>query len=161
MDFGDGRGTLSSEGVTISALRDLRFSSDPNGANSTTFVYRYIKNAWKLGKHQRCSGGITISRSRHERHVRDFDDLPFFDALLVFFTDDPFIFARDTEWVEQMNLRRIRAFERGDLLVLIFLEVAVRQISVVFRRLFVIDFLAEISRLGFRKIPEEHFETAF
>jgi len=38
MDFGDGRGTLSSEGVTISALRDLRFSSDPNGANSIVSV---------------------------------------------------------------------------------------------------------------------------
>ena len=38
MDFGDGRGTLSSEDVMISALRDLRFSSDPNGANSITFV---------------------------------------------------------------------------------------------------------------------------
>jgi len=38
MDFGDGLGTLSSEGVAISALRDLRFSSDPNGANSMTFV---------------------------------------------------------------------------------------------------------------------------
>jgi len=38
MDFGDGLGTLSSEEVTISALRDLRFSSDPNGANSIEFV---------------------------------------------------------------------------------------------------------------------------
>ena len=38
MDFGDGLGTLSSEGETISALRDLRFSSDPNGANSITPV---------------------------------------------------------------------------------------------------------------------------
>ena len=38
MDFGDGLGTLSSEGVTISALRDLRFSSDPNGANSIVSV---------------------------------------------------------------------------------------------------------------------------
>ena len=38
MDFGDGLGTLSSEAVTISALRDLRFSLDPNGANSITFV---------------------------------------------------------------------------------------------------------------------------
>ena len=33
MDFGDGRGTLS-ESVMISVLRDLRFSLDPNGANS-------------------------------------------------------------------------------------------------------------------------------
>ena len=38
MDFGDGLGILSSEGVTISVLRDLRFLSDPNGANSMTFV---------------------------------------------------------------------------------------------------------------------------
>jgi len=38
MDFGDGRGTLSSESVAISALRDLRFSSDPNGANSIALV---------------------------------------------------------------------------------------------------------------------------
>jgi len=38
MDFGDDRGTLSSEGVTISVLRDLRFSSDPNGANSIVSV---------------------------------------------------------------------------------------------------------------------------
>jgi len=38
MDFGDGRGTLSSEGVKISALRDLRFSSDPNGANPIVLV---------------------------------------------------------------------------------------------------------------------------
>ena len=38
MDFGDGWGILSSEGVTISALRDLRFSSDPNGANPIAFV---------------------------------------------------------------------------------------------------------------------------
>jgi hypothetical protein len=48
MDFGDGRGTLLSEGVIISALRDLRFPSDPNGANSITSVYRYIRNAWNL-----------------------------------------------------------------------------------------------------------------
>jgi len=38
MDFGDGRGIPPSEGMTISALRDLRFSSDPNGANSIAFV---------------------------------------------------------------------------------------------------------------------------
>jgi len=38
MDLGDGLGSLSSQGVTISALRDLRFSSDPNGANSIAFV---------------------------------------------------------------------------------------------------------------------------
>jgi len=38
MDFGDGRGTLASEGIMISVLRDLRFSSDPNGANSISFV---------------------------------------------------------------------------------------------------------------------------
>ena len=38
MDFGDGLGTLSSESVTISALRDLRFFSDPNGANSIVSV---------------------------------------------------------------------------------------------------------------------------
>ena len=38
MDFGDGRGTLSSEGVMISALLDLRFSSDPYGANSIASV---------------------------------------------------------------------------------------------------------------------------
>jgi len=38
MDFGDGRVTSLSEGVTISVFRDLRFSSDPNGANSISFV---------------------------------------------------------------------------------------------------------------------------
>ena len=38
MDFGDGLGTLSSEAVTISALRNLRFSLDPNDANSIAFV---------------------------------------------------------------------------------------------------------------------------
>ena len=48
MDFGDGRGTLSSDGLTISALRDLRFCSDPNAANSIAPVYRYIRKAWNL-----------------------------------------------------------------------------------------------------------------
>ena len=38
MDFGDGRGTLSSDGLAISVLRDLRFSSDPNGAKSIASV---------------------------------------------------------------------------------------------------------------------------
>ena len=38
MDFGDGLGTLSSEREIRSAQRDLRFSSDPHGANSITFV---------------------------------------------------------------------------------------------------------------------------
>jgi hypothetical protein len=38
MDFGDGLGTFSSESGTISALRDLRFSSDPNGAKSIALV---------------------------------------------------------------------------------------------------------------------------
>ena len=38
MDFGEGRGALSPEGLTISALRDLRFCSDPNGANSISSV---------------------------------------------------------------------------------------------------------------------------
>ena len=38
MDFGDGLGILSSQGVAISAQRDLRFSLDPNGANSIAFV---------------------------------------------------------------------------------------------------------------------------
>ena len=38
MDFGDGLGTLSWEVATISALRDPRFSSDPNGANSIASV---------------------------------------------------------------------------------------------------------------------------
>ena len=38
MDFGDGRGTALSGGLTISALRDARFSSDPNGAKSIVSV---------------------------------------------------------------------------------------------------------------------------
>ena len=38
MDFGDDLGILPPEGVTNSALRDLRFSSDPNGANSIVLV---------------------------------------------------------------------------------------------------------------------------
>jgi len=45
MDFGDGPVTVSSGGVTISVPRDLRFSSDPNGANSIASVYRYIRKA--------------------------------------------------------------------------------------------------------------------
>ena len=38
MDFGDGLGTSPSARVAISALRDLRFSPDPNGAKSIAFV---------------------------------------------------------------------------------------------------------------------------
>jgi len=160
MDFGDGRGILSSEGVTISALRDLRFSSDPNGANSITSVYRYIKNAWKLKKCQRNARDILGLHSRYERHVEDFDDLSFFDALLVLFTQDSFILARSVERVEWISPLLVRVFERGDLLVLVVLKVAVGQISIVFRRFIVIDFFrAEGFRLGLRKVPEEHFEN--
>lgn len=38
IDFGDGWGTLSSEGLTIPAPRDLRFPSEPKGAKSIAFV---------------------------------------------------------------------------------------------------------------------------
>ena len=38
MDLGDGRGTSSSAEFAMSVLRDLRFSFDPNGANSITPV---------------------------------------------------------------------------------------------------------------------------
>ena len=33
-------------------------------------------------------GGIPGLHLRHECHVRDFDDLPFFDAPVVFLTED-------------------------------------------------------------------------
>ena len=86
MDFGDGRGTLS-ESVTISVLRDLRFSLDPNGANSITLVYRYNRKALNLQwKRQRDTRKIHHLHSRHKRHVRNFDNLPLLNAILVLFT---------------------------------------------------------------------------
>jgi len=97
-------------------------------------------------------------RSRHERHVRDFDDLPFFDVFLILFTEDPFILAANGKWDKRINPGLARVSERGDLLVLIVLKVAVGRISVVFGRFFVINFfLAEVLRLGLREVPEEHF----
>ena len=95
--------------------------------------------------------------SRHERHVRDFDKLPLFGMLLVFLREDLVVFARGRKRVERMSLVFARVLERGDLLVLIVLKVAVGQISVVFGRFFVFDFfLAEVFRLGLRKVTEEH-----
>lgn len=44
MDLGDGCTSFSSEG----SVRDLRFSSNSNGAKSITSVYRYIKKALNL-----------------------------------------------------------------------------------------------------------------
>ena len=98
-------------------------------------------------------------RSRHECYVRDFDDLSFFDVLLVFLTEDPFVFTENVKWVERPDLRLPRVLERGDPLVFIVLKVAVGQVPVVFRRFFVNCFLTEVFRLGLGKISEEYFEN--
>ena len=59
-----------------------------------------------------------------------------------------------------MKVQLVCAFERDNLLVLIVLKVAVREISIVIRRFFIVDcFLAKIFRLGFPGVPEEDFEN--
>jgi len=99
-----------------------------------------------------------MSHSHHERHVRDFDDLPLFDALLVLLREDLVFFPNNRKRVKLVSLGLARALERGGPLVLIILKVAVRQISVVFGGFSVVNFfLAKILRLGLRKVPEEHF----
>ena len=104
--------------------------------------------------------GVPSLHSRHERHVRDFYDLPFFDALVAFLTEDPSFFAGNAKRIKDTNLRLARTLEQGDLLVLIVLKIAVREISVVFCGFFVVDrFLVEVFRLGLCKVPKEHFEN--
>jgi hypothetical protein len=148
MDFGDGRGTLSLAVMMISALRDLRFSSDPNGANSITSVYRYIRNAWNLRQRQRKASlrETPTLHSRQERHVRDFDNLPLFNVFLVLLTtEDLPALTWNSRRVAHMDLRLDCALGRGNLIILIVLKVAVRDISVVFRRLLVVNYiLAEV-----------------
>ena len=82
---------------------------------------------------------------RQERHVRDFDNLPLFDAFLVLSTEYLLAHTRSPERIERMNLGFDFALERGDPIILIVLKVTVGKISVVFRRFSVIDYiLAEV-----------------
>jgi len=67
---------------------------------------------------QQNAEGIPSLHLRHISHVRDFDNLPLFNALLVLFTGDLFVLDRNCN--------------RGNLLIFIVLKVAVGQISVVF-----------------------------
>lgn len=77
--------------------------------------------------------------SRYERHVRDFDHLPLFDALLVVLAKDLFLAWNREGILERMNFRLCCGLERRDLLVLVVLQVAVGQIPVVFCRFIFID----------------------
>ena len=103
---------------------------------------------------------ITSLRSRHERHVRDLDNFPLFNVLFVLLTNNLAVSAGNPKRVERMDLLLVCACKRGDLLILIFLKVAIGQISVVFCGFFVADFfLAEVFRSRLCKVPEEHFEN--
>lgn len=92
MDFGDGGVTSSSEGLAISSLRNLRLSFDPKGESSIVPVYRYITKAWNLLWRQLGVEETTRPNSRHKRHVRYFDHLSIFNALVVAFTKNLIVF---------------------------------------------------------------------
>ena len=59
-----------------------------------------------------------------------------------------------------MGIRRFGGvLERGDPLVLIFLKVAVGQISVVLCSSFFVNFFLDVLRLGLCEIPEKYLKT--
>ena len=71
--------------------------------------------------------------SRCERHVRDLHHLPLLDVFLANIFDN----VKNHRWNELVGFAR--TFERGDLPVFVVLEVAIGQISVIFRVFFFID----------------------
>jgi len=98
--------------------------------------------------------------SRHERHVRDPDNLHLFSVLLVFFIGDSSVLARNPKRVERMNNRLACVLGRKDLLILIVLKVAVGQVPIVFRGYSVVSYNStEVFRLDLCNFPGEHFEN--
>ena len=103
-------------------------------------------------------GEVPSLHSRHERHVRDLDNLPLVNAFLAVFPDN-LDFVGNHKRTGRTSLRLSFLRKRSDLPVLIVLKVAVGHISVVFRRFFFIDCFLEIFRLGLCEVPEKYFET--
>ena len=99
--------------------------------------------------------GTSNLHSRHERHVRDFGDLPLINAFLVLFAKNFLVLVRDHERVGRTGL----LLGRGGLIILIVLKVAIGQIAVVLRRSLFVKCFLEVPRLRLCKVSEEYFET--
>ena len=114
---------MSSEGLIISGLRELRFSSDPNGANSITSVYRYIRKAWKLWQRKQNVEQIVGLHSRYKRHIWYLQNLPLFGVLLLVFATITII--RNCERTVLVGVGLACVVERGEHLIFIVLKVTV------------------------------------
>lgn len=88
------------------------------------------------------AGETVRLHSRHVRNIRNFDDLPLLDALLL-------LIATGISDASD-NVHRVRHFRfactsgRGGLLVVIILEVAIGQIPVLFRSFVFVDRSVEV-----------------